>query len=248
MRAADRQQLGAIANLAFSRTVLVIDNDAANEKFGAINAVDTAASSVCEALARLLGDAAMANADVATCLLAGMTAKTRGFRTADVSPATLELAGKLTAAGARRAEIVDRLYRATPLASMKLWGRALSRLKHDPAARVAWTVLIRQDMAQTGAGDGDLGGLVDQLLANAEGVDVAAVTYEREVGNGAVECWAVVGSDKYPSLDGILPPESGTERLGRHRHARVGGTDAAAAEKTFVPRLTAHFARTPAMA
>jgi nanoRNase/pAp phosphatase (c-di-AMP/oligoRNAs hydrolase) len=246
--AADRQQLGSIlaGNAVVGVPCVVIDNDAANERFGGVNVVDLTASSVCETVARLLGDAAFASEPIATLLLTGMTAATRGFRTANVTPATLALASKLVAAGAKRAEIIDRLYRTTSLSTMKLWGRALSRLKYDPASRLVWTALIRQDMVQSGAGDADLGGLVDQILSNATDADVAMVVYEREVGGGRTECWAVAGSDKYPSLAGMLPAGIPTERLGRHSHLKLEGADVAAAEKALAQQLAAALTHRPA--
>ncbi len=239
--AADRQQLGAIAetSVAFGQPVLVIDHDAANERFGSVNAVDVTASSACEAMARALGEAAFADAEVATCLLAGMTAATRGYRTANVSPATLALAGKLTAAGARRTEIVDHLYRTTSLSTMKLWGRALSRIKYDPASRLTWTVLIRQDVVQCGAGDGDLAGLIDQLLANAADADVVAVVHERDVAGGRVEIWAALGSDRFADLTPLLPTGALTERLGRHLAMKLNVMSVTEAEKIFIPMLAA---------
>jgi hypothetical protein len=238
---ADRQQLGALATSGaiVGAPFVVVDNDAANERFGGVNAVDLTASSVCETVARLLGEGAGASGDIATLLLAGMTAATRGFRTANVTPATLALASKLVAAGAKRAEIIDRLYRTTSLSTMKLWGRALSRLKYDPASRLVWTALIRQDMVQSGAGDADLGGLVDQILSNATDADVAVVVYERDMGAGRTECWAMAGSDKYPSLSGMLPAGMPAERIGRHTHLKLEGADVAAAEKALAQQLAA---------
>ena len=65
--------------------------------------------------------------DIATCLLAGLIAKTKSFKTQNITPQSLAISSQLLAMGAKREEIVNKLYRSRSLNVLKLWGRVLAR-------------------------------------------------------------------------------------------------------------------------
>ncbi len=96
--AADRESLGApfIGNTPFfyDRPSVNIDHDAANDRHGNLQVIDITASSTCEVLFALMAAEGghFLSEDIATCLLAGIIAKTRAFRTTSVTPATLDAA------------------------------------------------------------------------------------------------------------------------------------------------------------
>lgn len=182
--------------------VVNIDNDPANERFGNLNIVDIAASSASEVLHGLLKETEMTclDAPTATCLLTGMIAKTRSFRTPQVTPQTLKIASDLIAAGGERDSIVRNLYRNRSLPTLKLWGRALSRLKYDATSRFAWTLLVRQDFIHAGAGEETLPDILDELMANSPEADICGILYEqggrKEDGRPAGIC-ALISSERH---------------------------------------------------
>ncbi|MEK9155508.1 MAG: hypothetical protein AAB839_02555, partial [Patescibacteria group bacterium] len=133
--APDRASLGALStNYAdfFLRTpTIAIDYGPENEHFGTVNIVDLTATSVSEVCFDIFNrlDPSLVNETTATTLLAGMMSKTKGFRTPNVTPKTLEVAQKLMEKGGKREEVVEHLYRTRSVETLRLWGRALARLK-----------------------------------------------------------------------------------------------------------------------
>ncbi len=206
----------------YRQPTINIDHDPANEQYGNLNVVDVTATSTCEVLYDLLKKTGehFLHEDVATCLMTGIIAKTRCFKTASVTPKTLDIASALVAAGARRDEIVQHLYRTRSIATLKLWGRALARLKYDPELKMAWTVLVRQDFIHAGATDEHLADVIDELIMNSPDAEIISVLYEQETpkepGRTASVC-ALVASEKRAdalALVAGLKPE-GTRKLAR---------------------------------
>ncbi len=159
----------------FYETPLVnIDHHADNEQFGAVNWVDVTATSTSEILVSLLEalgrETALIDADVATCLLTGIITDTGSFKNTNTTPKSLTVAAQLVAAGARQQEIIHYLYKIKPISTLKLWGKALANIKQNPELRVLWTTVSKRDIADAGADQTEIKGLVDELLKTAEGV------------------------------------------------------------------------------
>jgi len=210
------------ADLFYAAPKVVIDHAAANERYGAINLVDLTAASCTEVVHGLIVAAggASIDAETATCLMAGIIAETKSFRTPTVTPRTLEIASQLVAAGAQREEIVRLMYRTRSIATLKLWGRALARLKYDPALGLASSVLVRQDFVHAGASEKDLPDVIEELIANAPEAEIIALIHEQESptepGNITGVC-ALVATDRHgdaQKLVAALRPE-GTRTLAR---------------------------------
>jgi phosphoesterase RecJ-like protein len=198
--APDMQSLGELsrthADFLYRTTVINIDCDAANEHWGQINIVDLNAVSTTEVLFGLFDtwNRHLVNADIATALLAGMIAKTKSFRTPNVTPKTLTTASQLVAAGARREEIVHGLWRTRTVPILKLWGRALSRLEQDRDRGIVWTSLSRQDFLETGAGSDSLDDVTGELIAYAPDAKVVVFVYETETADGVMVSIHATGS------------------------------------------------------
>ncbi|OGL66939.1 hypothetical protein A2856_00340 [Candidatus Uhrbacteria bacterium RIFCSPHIGHO2_01_FULL_63_20] len=160
--------------------VVNLDHASANERYGAVNHVDLTACAVAEAAAELVVqmDAGLMDSDVATAFLAGMVAKTKSFKGPTVTPKTLEAAARLLTLGARRDEIVGSLYRTRSVATLRLWGRALARLKAADGKKLVWTLIGRQDFLHAGADEEDLPDVIEELIASCPEARVAAVLYE----------------------------------------------------------------------
>lgn len=164
----------------FYRTPIVnIDNRVNNEHFGSLNLVDLTATSVSEIVYRTFEQLRFSSdAETATAVLAGMISRTRSFKTPNVTPQTLALAGKLMDIGADREKIVHNLYRTKTIATLRLWGNALTNLQTNGASGLVWTTLTRDDFARSGANENDIDDLVSELIANSPEAKMILVLFE----------------------------------------------------------------------
>lgn len=169
----------------FRTPVINIDHAPENEHYGQINAVDFTASACGEVCHDLIDsiEPGLIDDEVATAFLTGMISKTKSFKTKNVTPKTLQTASKLMAKGARRDDIVQRLYRTRSVPTLRLWGRALARLKVDEEAKMVWTLLSKQDFMQSGAQEHDLPDVIDELIASSPDARVVVLMYENQEGN-----------------------------------------------------------------
>lgn len=219
----DYGSLGALfsenSEFFYARPTVNVDHDASNEQYGNMNYVDIAATSCAEVVYDLLKASGehFLDEDVATCLLAGIISKTRSFKTATVTPKALEISSALVAAGGRREEVVQNLYRTRSIATLKLWGRALSRLKFEPVTKTAWALLVRQDFVHSGAGEEHLPDVIDELMMNSPEAEIVGLLYEQEPAGGAAGICALVSTEKHASAMNLvagLKPD-GTRSLAR---------------------------------
>lgn len=165
----------------FYRTPIInIDHSPENEHYGQVNIVDLTASAcgeVCHDLVESI-EPSLIDEETATAFLTGMIAKTKSFKAKNVTPKTLQTASKLMAKGARREHIVEHLYRTRSVQTLRLWGRALARLKADEEAKMVWTMLSQQDFMHAGARDEDLPDVIDELIASSPQAKVVVLLYE----------------------------------------------------------------------
>jgi phosphoesterase RecJ-like protein len=191
----DLQRLGSFPQIpAFGRVPLInIDHHVTNLGFGQVNLVDASASSTSEIVLRLIEYMAVElDAEMATALLTGIVADTRGFRTSNVTPRVLEAALQLMRAGASLPDVTLQSLDRRPTAALRLWGAALSRLQIQD--RVIWTTIPLAARSQSDYADnGDAG--LSSFLVSAEDADVAAVLVERQDGQIEVGMRAVPGFD-----------------------------------------------------
>ena len=165
----------------FFRTPIInIDHSPENEHYGQMNVVDMTASAcgeVCHDLINAI-EPGLIDEHIATTFLTGMIAKTKSFKTHNVTPKTLQTASKLIAKGADRNEIVQQLYRTRSVPTLRLWGRALARLKADEDANIVWTLLSQQDFLHAGGEEADLPDVIDELIASTPNAKVVVLVYE----------------------------------------------------------------------
>ncbi|MCH8049501.1 hypothetical protein IH979_02200 [Patescibacteria group bacterium] len=176
------------ADFFFQTPIINIDHASANEHFGQINLIDinaVASSEVCHDIFKQI-DQSLIDEEVATYFLTGMIYKTKSFRSPNVTPKTLKTAGELIARGARRDDIVEQLYKTRTVETLRLWGRALARLKSDPEVGMVWTLLTRQDFVKAGADEEALENIVDELIISSPDAHIAAIFYEHTDGHIAV--------------------------------------------------------------
>lgn len=164
--------------------IINIDHTTHNEHYGRINLVDVTASSTAEVVAALFSqwDPKLMDETVATALLTGITAETESFRLASVSPKTLSLASQLMSLGAKREEIVANLYRTKTVSALKLWGRALARLKQDNLAQMVWSVMPATDFEKSGGSSADVVGVMDEMMGSIPHTRLALLLIEEPAG------------------------------------------------------------------
>jgi nanoRNase/pAp phosphatase (c-di-AMP/oligoRNAs hydrolase) len=164
----------------FHTPIINIDHSPANEHFGQINLVDITASAIGEVCHDLIHaiDPVFIDTEVATAFLTGMIAKTKSFKQKNVTARTLQTASKLISLGARRDAIVHNLYRTRSVETLRLWGRALARLKADDTHALVWTLLTQQDFMHAGAHEHDLPDVIDELISSSPHAKIVAILYE----------------------------------------------------------------------
>lgn len=197
------QDLESLGNVFFNNTdlfyrvpVINFDNHPGNEHFGQINFVELTATSTSEIIFKIMSQLgeAYVDEDIATALLAGMISQTQSFKAPNVTPYTLNIASKLMNLGADREKIVKNLYRTKSLASLKIWGQALTHMESDPGLGLVWTTLTKDDFARSGAGENELKGLTDELISNAPEAKVIVLLCEDTRSNDTIH--GFISSDK----------------------------------------------------
>lgn len=170
---ADMSSLGKLAEeqsaFLYRTPVINFDYQPTNENWGQINIVDLTSVSVTETVFHWLEtwQNHPIDAQIATALLAGMIDETHSFRTTNVTPATLDASSRLMSLGGEREKIVHTLWRTRSVATLKLWGRVLSRLEQDRSKGFAWSILTESDILESGAPGDDIDGVFEELLAYA---------------------------------------------------------------------------------
>lgn len=185
---ANLEALGSLfdtnADFFYQTPVLNIDHSPANELYGQVNMVDLAATSTSELVFEVTQELkdGLLDETIATALLTGIISKTKSFRTSSVTPKSLTIASHLIASGARREEIVHNLYQSKSLATLKLWGRALARLKEARDGRLLWTALSKADFEKAGSDKEHLPGVIDELIVNSPRAEIIVVLSEANDG------------------------------------------------------------------
>jgi phosphoesterase RecJ-like protein len=168
-----------------------IDHHVTNVEFGDVNLVDPGASSTCEMLLRLLDQLDVPLDEVlATCLLVGIVADTRGFRTNNVTPQVMAAALRLMEAGASLPHVSQHSLDSRPMAVISLWGAALSCVRL--AGGIIWSrmpLAMRREIGYRGDGDAGLA----SFLLSADEADVSVVFVEQDSGRIEVGMRAVPG-------------------------------------------------------
>jgi nanoRNase/pAp phosphatase (c-di-AMP/oligoRNAs hydrolase) len=164
----------------FNTPKINIDIDPGNEYYGTINILEVTASSLCEAVTQVINSIESATTDehVATSLLAGIIAGTHSFQDPATTPKTLTTASHLIAAGARQQDVIKSLYKTKDFSLLKLWGRALARIKTLDDESFLYTQLNSSDFERTGEGKDRIVAVMRELLENVTGFQMVALLAE----------------------------------------------------------------------
>jgi phosphoesterase RecJ-like protein len=187
--AASPGRLGELAVLLDAAgTSVVVDHHASNPGFGDVCLVDGGAPATVTLVAGLLDELGVTvDAQLATCLYAGLAADTGSFRFGNTRPDTHELAARLLATGIDHAAISRRLFDTAPFGWLGLLsvvaGRAV--LETDVGAGLVWTWSSTAEAAEHGLPGEQLEALVDVVRSTQE-ADVACVLKGQDDGSWSV--------------------------------------------------------------
>lgn len=166
--------------------LLNIDHHISNTQFGQVQMIDPTCASATEVLYHWMLQVPqlkeLLTPDLATLLLTGLITDTRSFQNPNTTPRSLEVAAELLERGARQQEIIQHIYKTKPLSTLKIWGRALNRIQIDPSARIVWSAVSREDLAEMEAGSKETHGILDELISTIPDADVYVLFTEVEEG------------------------------------------------------------------
>jgi phosphoesterase RecJ-like protein len=160
----------------------VVDHHRTQDNLGGLQLVDTSA----EATGRLAYEIIQAiggpiSKEAANHMFMALATDTGWFRHPNTTPATFELAAKLTAAGANPTQLYEQLYEAAPLARLRLTGVALERLQVRAGGQICFTEIYLSDYPACGAVPGDTEDLIN-YPRSVEGVEVGLIFIEQPGG------------------------------------------------------------------
>lgn len=162
--------------------VVNIDHHATNTRFGRWNWVDPQRSSTSEMvydLLRALG--CQITPTVATLLYAGIHADTQGFSLSNTTARSLLVAHDLAQAGARVAEVCERLHRSLGRGEFELIQRVYANTRVSDDGLVAWSTLSHEEILASGCGPSDIDTQVE-VPRSVEGIAVALLFSETRPG------------------------------------------------------------------
>ncbi len=174
-----------------------IDHHATNTAFGDANFVDVTSAATGEMVGRVIDALGVGwTPDMATAALIAIMTDTGSFQFPNTDKRALERAAMLREAGADLQSITYNVFRNKRFEALKLWGFAFSRLVREFDGLLVWTWIEVDDIAQAGALEEDLSGLVEQI-ARSKGMRVALL-FSGATGPVKVSCRT---SASAPSVD-----------------------------------------------
>ena len=161
-------------------SIVNIDHHFDNSLFGAVNWIDSKASSVGE-MAYEYFQAVGSDISKATAeqLYTAILTDTGRFRFSSTSPRTMEIAGELIAAGAHPQRITDLVYFDVKSSTIKLVGKVLNSIEFLFDGRVCILTQTRQMLEEAGANASEAEGVVDYTL-HSSGVIAGALLKEND--------------------------------------------------------------------
>jgi len=142
-----------------------IDHHMSNKYYGTINIVKPKIATTTIVVYKLLHFwNVKITPDIATSLLVGIYTDTGSFMHSNTTDEVYTIAGKLLSAGANMRKIVKNIFKTTPISTMRLWGRVLSRVRQNDR-KITVSYVTDKDFEEVGAKPEDLTGVVDYINA-----------------------------------------------------------------------------------
>lgn len=147
---------------------IMIDHHQQPDDYATYMYSDVAMSSTCEMVYNFierLGDSDLINADIATCIYAGILTDTGSFRFPSTTPRTHIVAAHLMEKGANHSDIYNAIYDTNTYDRLQLLGQALTNLRIVPEYRTAYITLSQEELNKFNFKKGDTEGLVNYGLS-----------------------------------------------------------------------------------
>lgn len=194
-------------DLFYKTSVVNIDHRPNNEHYGQIKIIDLNASSTSEIVYKIIKQASPNHLDqnTATALYAGMTMATQSFKNPHLTPNTMQIAGALVEAGAEREKIVQNIYRTRSVATLKLWGEALTHLQNDRELGLVHTIITRDDFVRSGGKSADLPGIADELISSAPEAKIFLMLFESDDATDKKIGGIITAEKNYDALNLVKP-------------------------------------------
>lgn len=171
---------GFMSSLDIFPESIDIDHHISNTYFGTLNWVDPKASSTSEMIGRLaLAAKSSGNAQMATCLLAGIVGDTGSFRYIQTSPDTFEMAAYLLRSGGDLQLVSQKLGSLLSQPVFFFRNEILSSTQFYCNNKVAGIIITKARMDLIQGSEEATDGLVE-IIRNIEGVKVSFVAREVE--------------------------------------------------------------------
>lgn len=164
------------------QVVVLMDHHPDITLTGDIVLIDDKYSSTCEILYLFFEDQKVAlSPKLATALLTGILFDTGGFQHASVTPQIMHIASQLMCAGAPLGKISKILFAQKDVPAMRLWGRAVDKMKYVEKEGLLVTAITQADIKESGAKPGDIYELAS-VLCTVPNIKYAMVLSEQEPG------------------------------------------------------------------
>ncbi|MFH1255528.1 MAG: bifunctional oligoribonuclease/PAP phosphatase NrnA [bacterium] len=149
------------------KTIIEIDHHPKIKDFADLEIRDSSAAATAEILYFFAkANKIKINKNMANCVLTGIMTDTGNFLYPSTSPETVNIASEMLANGASLPRIIENTWRNKSIASMKIWGKAMSRLKINKEYNLGWTILENEGAAVEEELEGIAG-----FLSNLSGVN-----------------------------------------------------------------------------
>jgi len=160
--------------------IINIDHHRDSSMLGDVNWIEPMRSSVGEMIFEYFEASGFnINKDIATQLYTAILTDTGRFRYNATSPRTMEIVGKLIAAGADPKYICDEVYYNLSQSTMMLTAKVLHSIEYHCSGRICLLTLTKKMLEDSGADMSESDGLVDFTLFT-EGVVVGALIKESD--------------------------------------------------------------------
>jgi bifunctional oligoribonuclease and PAP phosphatase NrnA len=174
--AASPERLGRVSGyLDAGVPTVVLDHHAASTRFGDLRVIAPNAAATVQVVAAVLDELGVdLDGDIATCLYAGLVTDTGRFGFASTDRAVMDLAGALIDAGARHADLTEKLFNTRSFGELKLLAGALHRMAFVPEVALVHTHVTHQELADVGLGLEAVEAVID-VVRSADLAEVALV-------------------------------------------------------------------------
>ena len=151
-----------------------------NSDFAEVNIVDANSASTTMILYKVFKALGVEiDGMMATQILAGIVADTNGFANAATSIEAYRVAGELLGLGARYNYVINKFQKNDHDSWFRLWSKLLSRLIKNDKIKLAYSVILAEDISN---GEGAVLDGATNFLSNLEGMRLAMILKENQDG------------------------------------------------------------------